>query len=96
MQDLYHQPYELQGIVQVARLPMPYTLNPTHGPLSSSFLGLPCRILNVPHKKELLRGLWVSPILKTSTGLVPGNFLSVADILFRQESAPCNPQHPKH
>ena len=28
-------------------------------PLSSSFLGLPHRILNVNHKKELLRGLWV-------------------------------------
>ena len=28
-------------------------------PLSSSFLGLPCRILNINHKKELLRGLWV-------------------------------------
>ena len=34
-------------------------LSCTHRPLSSSFLGLPCRILNVNHKKELLRGLWV-------------------------------------
>ena len=32
---------------------------PTHRPLSSSFLGLPYRILNTSHKKELLRGLWV-------------------------------------
>ena len=31
----------------------------THRPLSSSFLGLPYRILNMNHKKELLRGLWV-------------------------------------
>ena len=30
-----------------------------HRPLSSSFLGLPYRILNINHKKELLRGLWV-------------------------------------
>ena len=30
-----------------------------HRLLSSSFLGLPCRILNMNHKKELLRGLWV-------------------------------------
>ena len=30
----------------------------THRPLSSSFLGLPYRILNINHKKELLRGLW--------------------------------------
>ena len=30
-----------------------------HRPLSSSFLGLPCRILNISHKKELLRGLRV-------------------------------------
>ena len=25
----------------------------------SSFLGLPYRLLNINHKKELLRGLWV-------------------------------------
>ena len=31
----------------------------THRPLSSSFLGLPYRILNISHKKELIRGLWV-------------------------------------
>ena len=31
----------------------------THRPLRSSCLGLPYRILNVNHKKELLRGLWV-------------------------------------
>ena len=34
-------------------------LRPTHRPLSSSFLGLLYRILNINHKKELLRGLWV-------------------------------------
>ena len=28
-----------------------------HRPLSSSFVGLPYRILNMNHKKELLRGL---------------------------------------
>ena len=37
------------------------TLNPTHRPLSSSFLRLPYRILNINQKKELLRGLWVNP-----------------------------------
>ena len=31
----------------------------THRPLSSSFLGLPERILNINHIKELLRGLWI-------------------------------------
>ena len=31
----------------------------THRPHSSSFLGLPYRILNMNPKKELLRGLWV-------------------------------------
>ena len=31
----------------------------THRPLSSSFWGLPYRILNINHKEELLRGLWV-------------------------------------
>ena len=30
--------------------------------LSSSFLGLPYRILDIIHRKELLRGLWVSSI----------------------------------
>ena len=29
-----------------------------HRPLSCSFLGLPYRILNINHNKELLRGLW--------------------------------------
>ena len=32
----------------------------THRALRSSFLGLPYRILYTNHKKELLRGLWVS------------------------------------
>ena len=31
----------------------------THRPLTSSFLGLLYRILNILHKKELLRGLWL-------------------------------------
>ena len=37
-----------------------------HRPLSSSLLGLPCRILNINHKKELLRGLTViqAPVVK--------------------------------
>ena len=35
----------------------------THRLLSSSFLGLPYRILNMNHKKELLRSLWVGQIL---------------------------------
>ena len=35
------------------------TDEPTHRPLSSSVLGLPYRILNINHEKELLRGLWV-------------------------------------
>ena len=38
-----------------------YSLEFTHRPLSSSFLGVPYRILNINHKKELLRGLWVGP-----------------------------------
>ena len=35
-------------------------LDPAHRPLSSSFLGLHYRILNISHKKELLRGLRVN------------------------------------
>ena len=41
------------------------TLKPgrsTHRPQSSSFLGLPYRILNMNPKKELLRGLWVASV----------------------------------
>ena len=34
----------------------------THRPLSSSFLGLPYRILNIYHKKELLRSLRVNSV----------------------------------
>ena len=34
----------------------------SHRPLSSSFLVLPYRILNIYHKQELLRGLWVGSI----------------------------------
>ena len=34
----------------------------THRLLSSSFLGLPYKILNINHKKQLLRSLWVSPL----------------------------------
>ena len=36
----------------------------SHGPLSSSFLGLPYRILNINHKKELLRGLMGSQVVE--------------------------------
>ena len=32
----------------------------THRPQSSSFLGLPYRVLNMNPKKELLWGLWVA------------------------------------
>ena len=46
---------------------LPECPRPTHRPLSSSFLGLPYRILNINHKEELLRGLWVdlNPHLQT-------------------------------
>ena len=36
----------------------------THRPHSSSFLGLPCRILHMNHKKELLWGLWVKRLVR--------------------------------
>ena len=38
----------------------------THRPLSSSFWGLPSRIPNMNHEKELLRGLWVESKLVLS------------------------------
>ena len=49
----------------------------THRPLSSSFLGLPYRVLNINHRKELLRGLWAE-VLQGLSGfgiaLGPGFF----------------------
>ena len=47
----------------------PVSLNlliPSKAPLliGSSFWGLRCRILNVNHKKDLLRSLWVKAILE--------------------------------
>ena len=41
------------------RLPQRRDGRHAHRLLSSSFLGLPYRILNMNHKKELLRSLWV-------------------------------------
>ena len=38
----------------------PINLKSTHSPLTSSLLGLPYGMLNIKHKKELLRGLWVN------------------------------------
>ena len=42
----------------------------THRPLSSSVLGLPYRILNINHKKELLRGVWVVVLVVVAVVLV--------------------------
>ena len=39
----------------------------THRPQSSSFLGLPYRILNMNPQKELLWGLWVMPLMSSRT-----------------------------
>ena len=55
--------------------PQAKSRNPTtlsHRPLSSSFLGLPYRILDMNHKKELLRGLWVSHELGIRSEVVEG------------------------
>ena len=67
----------------------------TDKPLSSSYLGLPYRISNINHKKELLRGLWVVSILAqahTYGGAVEpydaGN-LSVRDL---SPKGPCTQQ----
>ena len=45
----------------------------THRPLSSSFWGLPYRSLNISHKKELLRGLWVGPAGGVVQGIKTGD-----------------------
>ena len=39
--------------------------------LSSSFFGLPYRVLNINQKKELPRGLWVEFLMRG--GVAPGN-----------------------
>ena len=46
----------------------------THRPRSNSFLGLPYRILNIIHRKELLKGPWVVYI---DTGTLPECFESL-------------------
>ena len=51
----YGQAFRLIAIVQRVRHKTTYRLH------SSSFLGLPYRILDTNPKKELLRSLWVSP-----------------------------------
>ena len=48
----------------------------THRPLSSSFLGLPYRILSINHKKELLRGLWVNQLSRNGNPLLVSALLS--------------------
>ena len=47
-------------VCRTFRIPVGLTKRSTYRPLSGSFLGLPYRILNISHKKELLRGLWVA------------------------------------
>ena len=52
----------------------------SHRPLSSSFLRLPYRILNINHKEELLRGLWVintTTMTGAPTGTPEGGAVSV-------------------
>ena len=56
--DVFDDVLEMQSL----RPSQPYSDRHTHRLLSSSFLGLPCRILSINHKKELLRGLWVWPV----------------------------------
>ena len=48
------------GLLPVNRYVCPYR------PLSSSCLGLPYRVLNINHKKELLSGLWVERLSRPS------------------------------
>ena len=64
MQDFFinrsaNSPLRAQESARSATSQFVRVLGCTHRLLSSSFLGLPCRILNTNHKKELLRSLWV-------------------------------------
>ena len=51
---------EIITVIRTIVNPTYYSI-PIYRPLSSSFLGLPYRILNIHHKQELLMGLWVGP-----------------------------------
>ena len=44
---------------EMTMVAMPVVVKSTHRLRRSSFVGLPYRILNTNHKKELLRSLWV-------------------------------------
>ena len=50
---------EIITVIRTIVNPTYYSI-PMYRPLSSSFWGLPCRIL-IHHKQELLMGLWVGP-----------------------------------
>ena len=63
---------------------------------STSVLGLPYRILNINHKKELLRGLWVEPcfnnLLRSGAGdLKQSSVDGRSDVRRRRDQ----PRHPK-
>ena len=64
MQDFGHQPYIPCLPIWLSRRPQGSAASDI-GSLVVPFWGLPYRILNVNHKRELLRGLWV---LATSEG----------------------------
>ena len=72
-EGLTQKPVKTSNMLYNPRMPSTQRL------LSSSFLGLPYRILNMNHKKELLRSLWVSPRVKPPT--LSGGFLSFAKFL---------------
>ena len=69
--------------------PAPQAEDPscTHRPLSTSFLGLPYRVLNnISHKEELLRGLWV---LSLSLGYRVSQASLIQYAVFLKFGAPC-------
>ena len=85
----------LEGSIGLFMGSILYTTQRLH---SSSFLGLPCRILNISHKKELLRSLWVSPVvLQSSMNLRAGRFwgLQSQNRKNPEPPTPINPRAPK-
>ena len=68
-----------------------HTAVSTHRLLSSSLLGLPYRILNINHKEELLRSLWVS-----CTPLDGKVCAFRATVTKKQRSAACATTFMKH
>ena len=81
--DGYSEYNPRTGIL-TTRLPIILNLNPTPRLRSSSFFGVPYRILNINHKKELPWRLWVNHARYSMVGIdgIPVTKLSQAQFIY--------------